>query len=225
MIKVHNLSKNFGSISILKNIDFDFQAGLVYGIIGRNGAGKSTLFKCIAGLERYDGNIQSPWDPMKNYLGFLETNPIMIKRITAWEYLKLMCVARGISEENFEQKNIFQLPLEQYASDYSTGMKKKLALMGILLLKNQVFLLDEPFNGLDLESNMQVMNIINQLALQKKYVLISSHLFESLKALCDCILVLEDGTFKYKLQKESFDQLEHIFSADLDKSMMNRLLQ
>ncbi len=208
MIVIRNLTKSYGKNDVLKGINMEFDRGKVYGIVGKNGAGKTTLFRCIAGLENYDGAIDSDHKPLKNYLGFLPTNPIFMSRITAWEYLKLLCVARDIKEERFDDQNIFELPLQRYAEIYSTGMKKKLALMGVLLQKNEIFILDEPFNGVDIHSNMIISEIINKLKSMNKVVIISSHIFSTLRNICDSISLLEDGQFKKTVIKTDFDDIE-----------------
>ena len=156
MIKVENLSKNYGKNHVLKNISISFEASKVIGIVGENGAGKTTLFRCIAGLEKFDGNISSDFEILKNHIGFLPTIPFYFLKITAKEYLQLLANARDIKLDNIDERNIFDLPLNQYASTYSTGMKKKLALTAILLQKNDVFILDEPFNGVDIQSNILI---------------------------------------------------------------------
>ena len=142
MLEIKNLTKTYGNTVALENINLDFHPGKVYGIVGENGAGKTTLFKCIAGLESYQGNISSTFHPIKDHLGYLETNPIFMSYLTGWEYLKLLCKAKNITTENFEEQNLFDLPLLEYAENYSTGMKKKLALMGVLLRKNDIIILD-----------------------------------------------------------------------------------
>ena len=126
-------------------INIQFDKGNVYGIVGENGAGKTTLFRCIAGLENYDGQINSELNPLKNYLGLLLTEPFFFTKITGKEYIRLLCNARKKEVSKIDDKNIFDLPLNQYASTYSTGIKKKLALLAILLQDNQCFILDEPF--------------------------------------------------------------------------------
>lgn len=68
MIKIENLSKHYGTKQVLKNINFIFEKGQVYGIVGENGSGKTTLFRCIAGLEKYDGKISSDLDKLKKSL-------------------------------------------------------------------------------------------------------------------------------------------------------------
>ena len=172
MIRLHEISKAYGNHQVLDGINLDLSPGHVYGIVGENGAGKTTLFRCIAGLEPCQGTIQAPTQPLKDHTGFLPTNPEYLSRITGWEYLKLMSIARDLREDDFAAQNVFDLPLDQYAQTYSTGMKKKLALMGILLQKNDLFILDEPFNGVDIHSNMIIQDLIRKLRSLKKIILI-----------------------------------------------------
>ena len=146
--------------------------------------------------------------PLKNHLGYLETNPIYLSKITGWEYLKLLCVARGISEDNFEEQNIFELPLDQYAETYSTGMKKKLALLGILLQKNAVFILDEPFNGVDIHSNIIISELIKVLKSKGKTILIASHIFSTLSENCDEIFLLKEGLIEKSVGQGDFENLD-----------------
>ncbi len=209
MIKINGLNKKFGNNEVLKNISMEFVKGKVYGIVGENGAGKTTLFRCIAGLERYDGEIISDICPLKNHLGLLLTNPFFFSKITGREYIKLLCNARGKTEVDIENKNIFDLPLNQYASTYSTGMKKKLAITAILLQDNKCFILDEPFNGVDIHSNIILTEIILKLKELNKIVLISSHIFSTLSETCDEIHLLRKGKQIKSVQKEEFKNLEN----------------
>jgi len=208
MITINNLNKSFGSKKVLHYINIHFETGKVYGIVGQNGAGKTTLFRCIAGLEGHQGEITSEYPHLKNELGFLETNPTMMSLITGWEYLKILCSAKSIDTENFEEQNIFDLPLNQYANTYSTGMKKKLALMGVLLRKNKVLILDEPFNGVDIQSNMIILDIIQELKKLNKTILISSHIFSTLRDSCDEIILLKNGRVEKRVLPQHFDSLE-----------------
>ena len=208
MISIHNLSKSFGSKQVLKNINIRFDKGKIYGIVGENGAGKTTLFRCIAGLEDYDGQIDSELNPLKNYLGLLLTEPFFFTKITGKEYIRLLCNARKKEVSNIEDKNIFDLPLSQYASTYSTGMKKKLALLAILLQENQYFILDEPFNGVDIHSNIILVDLIRELKTLGKTVIISSHIFSTLSDTCDEIYLLSHGEIIKKVTRDHFDTLE-----------------
>lgn len=208
MIKINELNKGFGNNEVLKNISMEFSKGNVYGIIGENGAGKTTLFRCIAGLESYNGEILSDITPLKNHLGLLLTEPFFFSKITGREYIQLLCNARGKTNLKIDNKNIFNLPLDQYASTYSTGMKKKLAITAILLQENEYFIFDEPFNGVDIQSNIILTEIILKLKELNKIVLISSHIFSTLSDTCDVIHLLRKGDQIKSFQKQDFNNLE-----------------
>ena len=222
MIEIRELNKKYGSKQVLTDVNLSIEKGKVYGIVGRNGAGKTTMFRCIIGLESHQGEIHSELEPLKNHTGFLPTNPFMMSRITAWEYLKLHSIARNIKTEDFEDKNIFNLPLNEYAMNYSTGMKKKLALMAIFLQKNDLYILDEPFNGVDIQSNFIITKIISQMKESGKTVLISSHIFSTLKDCCDQIFLLKEGRIDKTVDPSQYDILEEemksaIIGDQLDK--------
>lgn len=213
MISIENLSKSYGSHQVLKGVNLKLEAGKVHGIVGENGAGKTTLFKCIAGLEDYGGSINSEFSPLKNHLGFLQTDPFFFSKITGREYLQLLCNARQLPPVDLDARNVFDLPLNQYASTYSTGMKKKLALTAILLQPNDLFILDEPFNGVDIHSNMVITEIIQQLRGLGKAVLLSSHIFSTLHDTCDTISLLQGGLIAQQAQHDGFAQLEQEMRA------------
>jgi ABC-2 type transport system ATP-binding protein len=208
MITINNLSKTFGDNEALIDVNLNFDDGMVYGIVGPNGAGKTTLFKCIAGILTYTGEITYSLENIKNYMGFLATEPYFLSFITGREYLQLLCNARKIKTPNFDETNIFDLPLDRYATQYSTGMKKKLALMGILLQKNQVFILDEPFNGVDVQSNLLITEIILTLKAMHKTMLISSHILSTLTEVCDYFIVLKEGRINSNSNLEAFREIE-----------------
>ena len=208
MIKIESLSKSYGSNQVLSNINLTFEKGKVYGIVGENGSGKTTLFKCITGMEKYNGIISSDFQPLKDNIGYLQTEPFYFSKITGREYIQLLCNARSKTIENLDNKNIFELPLDQYASTYSTGMKKKLALTAILLQENQFYIFDEPFNGVDIQSNIIILDILRELKEIGKTLIISSHIFSTLNDICDEIHLLKNGQFIKKVYKEDFKKLE-----------------
>jgi ABC-2 type transport system ATP-binding protein len=211
MIKIEHLSKKYGTNQVLKDISLSFEKGRVYGIVGENGAGKTTLFRCIAGLEKYDGSVSSEFDILKNHLGFLQTEPFFFSKITSREYIRLLCNARNTKIDSIDERNIFDLPLDQYASTYSTGMKKKLALTAILIQENSCYILDEPFNGVDIQSNLLITDIIHKLKSLGRTIIISSHIFSTLSDTCDEIHLMKEGEFTRMVYKEEF--------ADLEQSM------
>jgi ABC-2 type transport system ATP-binding protein len=208
MIRIEKLSKSYGKKKVLNAIDLEFKKGKVYGIVGENGAGKTTLFRCVAGLETYDGQITSNFEILKDNLGLLLTEPFFFSKITGKEYIQLLANARGKKLDDIEKRNIFDLPLSEYASTYSTGMKKKLALTAVLLQDNDVFILDEPFNGVDIQSNIVISQIINKLKALEKTVIISSHIFSTLAETCDEIYLMQNGNIIRKVKQDDFKSLE-----------------
>ena len=222
MIELIHISKSFGQHQVLNEVTFTFEDGKVYGIVGENGAGKTTLFRCMAGLETASGRISASLQPLKNYLGYLPSDPYFLSKMTGEEYIYLLTDARRKSIKNLNEKNIFELPLKEYASSYSTGMKKKLALTATLLQDNSFYILDEPFNGIDLQSSIILTEIILRLKAKGKTILISSHIFSTLKDTCDEILVLEEGRISKTVKKEQFGDFEEemkdkILKKDIDK--------
>ena len=208
MISLDKLTKSFGKLEVLNSISYTFEEGRIYGIVGHNGAGKTTLFRCMAGLEEYQGKVDCDRGKLKNQLGFLMTEPYFFARITGREYIRLLCDARGVEPGDIDKKNVFGLPLDQYASTYSTGMKKKLALTAILLQKNHYFIFDEPFNGVDIQSNMLISELLHSLRDKGCTVLLSSHIFQTLKESCDEIVLLNDGIFSQVAGRDQFSNLE-----------------
>ncbi len=219
MINIKQLSKNYGTNSVLKDINIDFETGNVYGIVGENGAGKTTFFNCLSGIEKYKGEIHSVKN-LKDTIGFLQTEFHFFPKITGREYIQFLLNAREVKITNIDERNIFNLPLDKYAVNYSTGMKKKLALTAILLQENSVYILDEPFNGVDIQSNIVITEIIHELKRLNKLVIISSHIFSTLSTTCDEIHVLEKGSFTKKVMKEDFEALESEMKA---KTLLNTI--
>jgi len=208
MIEITNLSKKFGFFQALDNVNMNIDKGKVVGVVGENGSGKTTLFRCIAGLETYEGKIISEINPLKNYLGFLPTEPYFFSKITGREYIRLFCNARGKEAIDIDEKNIFDLPLDKYVSTYSSGMKKKLVFIAILFQENSCLILDEPFNGVDIQSNFMISEIISRLKSLEKTLIIASHIFSPLSDLCDEIHLLHQGKLVDSYQKGQFAELE-----------------
>ena len=223
MISIENLSKSYGSKVVLENINLNFEKGKVYGIVGENGAGKTTLFKCIAGLEKHNGAINCEYGKPKDFLGYLQTEPYFFSKITGNEYIQLLCNARNVTNTDIKEKNIFDLPLNEYAVKYSTGMRKKLAFTAILLQENKLFILDEPFNGVDIHSNIIITEIIHKLKEMGKSIIISSHIFSTLNDTCDEIFLLKNGQIIKSVLKEEFSNLESEMKAFTIGSKIEKL--
>lgn len=222
MIEIIKLNKIYSSKPILKNLNVKFNRGNIYGLVGSNGSGKTTFFECISGLESYTGIVQFKSDLSKKKLGYLKTDPFFFEKITGLEYLHFICNARNIKLNNIQEKNIFDLPLNRYATTYSTGMKKKLAFLGILLQKNDVLLLDEPFNGVDLESNILIMEILLRLKNENKIIVMASHFFSTLRDCCDVILYLKNGRIVNTVDRDNFDLIEEDLKRISLKKKLNQ---
>ncbi|MBR6184202.1 MAG: ATP-binding cassette domain-containing protein [Bacteroidales bacterium] len=193
MLTIDNLSVSYGTHTVLSQLDLSLERGGIHGIVGFNGAGKTTLLNAIYGIPaqrdciRFDGMPLSRRD-----IAYLETESYFYSRITGRDYLKLFQARSGGFD--FETLcSVFSLPLDHFVDSYSTGMKKKLALTGILSLDRKVLLLDEPFNGLDLESVSVLQLALRKLRAAGKLVVVTSHILESLSPLCDAIHLLQDG--------------------------------
>ncbi|TXB63750.1 ABC transporter ATP-binding protein [Phaeodactylibacter luteus] len=223
MVRIEQLSKSYGRKQALDGVSLSFQKGRVHGVAGENGAGKTTLFRCIAGLEPYTGTIHSEYDSLKGHLGFLQAEPFFFPRITGEEYIRLMASARQKKIAGLESKNLFGLPLGQYASSYSTGMKKKLALTAILLQENEVLILDEPFSGVDIQSNLVIVEVISRLRALNKTVIISSHIFAALSEVCDEISLLRSGRILQTAGRSGFSSLEAEMKAVTIGSRIDQL--
>lgn len=208
LLVIRNLYKSFGPLLVLDNISLSYQEGKIYGLIGENGAGKTTLFNCILGINEFDGKIEKKHGKQ---IGYMPSSLFFYPLITGREYIEFCLRSKGADRdpEAIKQWNkVFQLPLDRYASEYSTGMKKKLAFMALLLQKNDLYILDEPFNGVDLTGCILMKKIIQSLKLENKTVIISSHQIVGLHEICDSIHYLYNHKIANEFISESVDEIE-----------------
>ncbi|WP_299213562.1 ABC transporter ATP-binding protein [uncultured Aquimarina sp.] len=213
MISIKSLHKYYVNNQVLKDINLKFNPGEIHGVVGENGAGKTTLFRSISGMENFKGTVEYTKGEIKNTMGFLPTDPYFLSKITGKEYLQLLCNARNVEVFDFEEKNIFDLPLHHYAETYSTGMKKKLALTGVLMQNNDIFILDEPFNGVDIYSNTIINQVLTKLKELNKIVILSSHIFSTLYETCDYLHYLKNGSIVKSVDKLQFKSIEEEMQA------------
>lgn len=209
MLEIKNLKVSYGEKEVLKDISLSFSSGKIHGILGMNGAGKTTLFKTIYGFKKADSGIRTFQNqPLENKdISFLETSNFFYPLMTGKEYLQLL----GFQSNDFsidKWNQLFELPLGEYVENYSTGMKKKLAFIGMMALDRPILILDEPFNGVDIESNEKILQILMRLKASGKIIIIASHIIESLTRICDRIDLLENGIIKETFKQHDFPILE-----------------
>ena len=209
MLEIKNIKISFVKKQVLKGLSGNWETGKIHGVVGHNGAGKTTLFNILTGIEKADdGEILWNGSPLKpDDIGYLETNNFFYSRITPNDYLSLF----PASNEQFDLaafQAFFQLPLYELIEYYSTGMKKKLALLDILLL-------DEPFNGLDLETNKVLEVTLDLLKQKQKTIIMSSHVLAPLLEVCDYIHYLAAGVIEKTYTRDQFSEIEKLLFEDL----------
>ncbi len=207
MISIENLTVSYDKkVKVLDDLNLILNDGQIHGIVGLNGAGKTTLLNTIYGLIKKDsGEIKSDGGIItKKLIGYLETENYFYSNITGIEYLNIF------KNDNFninKWNELFKLPLDDLIETYSNGMKKKLALLGVLKQDKPILILDEPFNGLDIETTRIVRSVLLNLK-HDKIIIITSHILETLTNLCDEISYLDGGQIAYTRTSAEFDDLE-----------------
>jgi len=207
-IDVSHLTKAYGSTVALNDVTLSVSTGEVRGLLGPNGSGKSSLMKTIMGLTKpsygsihvlgYD--VRSNPMEIKKIVGYVPESPRLYEFLTATEYLDFIADVRGIPyEQKKERIARFVDALDREGkqgdmiSSYSQGMKQKVAIIGALLHRPRVLLMDEPLNGLDPKSARLVKELIHGLAREGVSVMFSTHILEIAEAICDKLTILQGG--------------------------------
>ena len=220
MISINNLKISFDNHQVLNIEKYNFNTGKVLGIIGLNGAGKTTFFNAVCKfLKRDEQSILLNNKPFeRNDAAYLETINYFYANITAEEYLSLFSSNNLLfNKENLIE--LLQLKSNELIDTFSTGMKKKLALIAIICQDKPVYILDEPFNGLDLESNKILEMLIQKLAENGKTIFLSSHILSPLTSLCAEIHLLQNGRFEKQFQPEQFNEIENELFSNLTEKV------
>ncbi len=203
-IRLKNVSKQFQSEKILKDINIEFEENHIYGIIGKNGSGKTVLLKIIAGYlkpshgEVYvmDKKIGVDID-FPDSMGLIIETPGFLLQYTAYQNLEYLAKIRNRINRNEIIDAIRMVGLDptsrKKVGKYSLGMRQRLGIAQAIMEKPDIILLDEPMNGLDKKGIVQVKQLLCELKEQGKTILMTSHYAEDLE-ICDKILEMDAGT-------------------------------
>lgn len=217
MINITDLRCTYGDKPVLDIARCEMAPG-VHGIVGLNGAGKTTLLNALYGFGRNaEAQVLFSGATMcQRNTSFQEAESYFHPGITGREYLELF--AGGAQRSTMHGLNeLLEVPLDALITSYSTGMRRKLAILGALHLDRPVAMLDEPMNGLDLASVRVLEAIIKRLGEQGRTVLITSHVLGPLIAVCDRIHLLQHGRFTRVFERGRTEGLEEALFAELDK--------
>jgi ABC-2 type transport system ATP-binding protein len=223
---------------VLRDVSFAVPPGEVHGVVGRNGAGKTTLLNAVAGLLSADAGTCTVGGTRADLatVAYLPVETHLYSHITGREYLRIFDEAprRGLRELVSHWRHggrsraesaawedawaeAFELPLDALVNTYSTGMRRKLALVGAFRLDRPLVVLDEPTNGLDLEANQVLARIVRAVADRGASVVITSHILEALEAACHAVHVIEGGRLAGSFRRHEFPTLRRHLEGDVDR--------
>lgn len=235
LVSVQDVTKTFGIKTALKQVSFEVPPGQLCGLLGPNGAGKTTLFRLLMGiLKASSGSLRVAGKDafedrvdVKTLVGFLPDEPVFYSYLSGREILELSASMHGLNPKTVLREMgplIERLKLEtdiyHYAEDYSRGMKKKLGILLALLHQPKLLILDEPTNGLDVESTHLFYDLMQEQSANGVTVLFSTHLMDQVSRLCTHSIIINKGKI---VAKGSIDELRSEFdeSASLEDIFLN----
>lgn len=202
---IENLSKNFDKKCVLKNINFTFESGKIYGLLGRNGAGKTTFFNCLNEDLKCDSGEFYLSDGKNNKkiessdIGYVLSTPVVPEFLTGREFLKYFI---DINKDNIkdlktidEYFDIVKIDMEdrdKLMKDYSHGMKNKMQMLIYLIASPNILLLDEPLTSFDVVVAEEMKELLKKMK-KDRILIFSTHIMELALDLCDEIVVLNKG--------------------------------
>ena len=222
---IENLSKNFDKKCVLKNINFTFESGKIYGLLGRNGAGKTTFFNCLNEDLKCDSGEFYLSDGKNNKkiessdIGYVLSTPVVPEFLTGREFLKYFI---DINKDNIkdlktidEYFDIVKIDMEdrdKLMKDYSHGMKNKMQMLIYLIASPNILLLDEPLTSFDVVVAEEMKELLKKMKKNRIFIF-STHIMELALDLCDEIVVLQ----KCELLEIKRDELT-------DKELKNKII-
>jgi ABC-2 type transport system ATP-binding protein len=208
VIHLVNLTRHYGSLAAVKDLNLMLQQGELFGFLGPNGAGKTTTIRMIIGLLRPTAgtvsvaghDVQQEPLAVKRVIGYLAQTPLLYERLTGREFLRFLGGLYGLSDEKIAVRSEHLLTLmdlsdkaDQLIESYSGGMRHKIGLCGALLHEPPVLVLDEPLAGLDPYSARRIKDLLQDLCRQGRTVFLSTHVLEVAERVCDRVGILDRG--------------------------------
>lgn len=208
MLEIKGLTKKYKNAdkNAIEDINLTIENGDIYGFIGPNGAGKSTTIKCLVGIHSFekgsimlDGlSIKDNPIEFKHQISYVPDNPDLYEFLTGMEYINFVS---NVYDEDVSKEDIINLAkkfnlennLLEPIRTYSHGMKQKIALIGALIHKPKIIVLDEPFVGLDPKAAFDLKEIIKELCQNGMMVFFSSHVLEVVEKFCNKIAIIKNG--------------------------------
>ena len=216
---IEHLSKSFDKKEVLKDIDFTFEAGKIYGLLGRNGAGKTTLFNCLnKDIKTDNGSFYFTENEIKREalpedIGYVLSTPTGPELLTGREFLKFfMDIHEGkiinpkSLDEYFDSVSINAEDRDRLLKDYSHGMKNKMQMLINIIAEPNLLLLDEPLTSLDVVVAEEMKQLLRSLK-QERIIIISTHIMDLALDLCDEIVLLNHGELEM-VDKSNLDNKE-----------------
>jgi len=203
VISVHALTKNYADVEAVKGIDFQVQAGEVFGLLGPNGAGKTSTVEILEGLRPRSGGQAAVlgFDPdrqkqqLKDRIGVCLQATNLPAKIRVQEALDLFgsFYTRSVSSEKLLQRLQLWEKRAAYYETLSGGQKQRLALALALVNDPQVLFLDEPTTGLDPQIRLEIHSLIQEMRAEKRTVVLTTHYIEEAERLCDRVAIMDEG--------------------------------
>ena len=217
---VKNLKKNFEKKEVLKDINFEFEKGKIYGLLGRNGAGKTTFFNCLnedIAIDSGEFFIEDNGKQRKmeaEDIGYVLSTPNVPEFLTAREFLKFFIDINKkriknekTIDEYFDFMKIEKEDRDRLLKDYSHGMKNKMQMLVNIIASPNVLLLDEPLTSFDVVVAEEMKQMLREI--KKDHIIIfSTHIMELALDLCDEIVILNKGILE-EIDKNNLDN-EHL---------------
>lgn len=203
---VEDVKKNFDKKEVLKGCTYEFEAGKIYGLLGRNGAGKTTFFKALYGdYGKLDGRAFIEKDGVRQPLelenvDMVFSQPVLPDFLTGYEFLKFFTEVKCKDHyvdvmEYFKMLSFKEEDAHKLIRSYSHGMKSKLNLITVFISRPDVIFLDEPLTSIDLVAAAEIKEWL--LKLKEDHVIIfSTHIMQLAKDICDEVVLLKDGKFE-----------------------------